>query len=116
MNLIQKSAYLAVCEKCRLHAKVIFADGTESRWFASKETGLVFITLALKHEMITVEEGRAVEEQIYASNLPYSRSRLDDVLDSIFGLTMTTEELETHVRRKPSKGFGMVSSSDLFVM
>ena len=85
MGLIERSAYLKVCETCKSHAQIIYSDGNMSPHFGSVEVGLEHLQSGFEYGFITEEEAKIVREQLYKSPLPPKRTSGDDLWSSVLG-------------------------------
>jgi len=56
--------YLHLCPNCRIHAHIVFADGSKSREFVIREAGLELLREGYRRELLTFEESKMVEQQI----------------------------------------------------
>ncbi len=94
MGKIRKSAYLKICKDCGGHACIVFANGTESPDFGSKQTGKIEIDFAFEENTLSSEERDFLENQLALSALPSNRNIIDDLLEEIQDENDLNEELE----------------------
>jgi len=95
MNLIRSSAYLHVCGRCKLHAYIVYTDGSSSLNFGSRETGLDIVEQNLKEKKLSPEEGCVVIEQIVASPLSIESDVVDMMLEGLRELNEAAGNADT---------------------
>lgn len=73
MSLVTK---IAICEHCREHGRIMFADGTQTREFWTRHMGFDLIIEHEKAGHLTGPEASELGRQISASGLPRDKSEI----------------------------------------
>jgi|GEM_PF-6349739 len=86
---IQKAAYLAVCQKCLMHAHIVCSDGTESEEFSTQVEGAQEVHRLYEAGKIQGDERDCLIEQMGTAGL-----RLMHEVIPGFGIIGNEDELE----------------------
>ena len=103
--MITKTAYLLLCPKCGQHGKIVFAIGTTSDEFFSRQKILDFIPKCRKTGMIDeFEEAQLIEA---AKKVKFIPGELLDILGELAG-HWHEDALDMSEEERPSQGFERV--------
>jgi len=80
--VIQRAAYLAVCEDCGQHAHITLPDGSHSHEFLTQPQGMREIGRLLVAHKIAKDEADVLKSQVADSALPDSDIGLLNLLEA----------------------------------
>jgi hypothetical protein len=92
--MIERVAYLKVCEMCRRHAQIVLPDGNTGRHFASQGDGREEVARLLARSEIKLDEGKFLLGQIRDTDLPEVEPFISEVLDRINELHELQQQAE----------------------